>query len=148
MLELLAAKCMTNQPNVLVILTDLCTGAVAFTFSHDTVRGTFTVCRYPSLEVSQIASFVSNFISSCCIPIVDFIPRADSNDPRHLQPIQFKKRRLSAPQLPAEWEQFVDIIEDPSSTDSERRMITRQLFRTFAPCREDSNDQSWLPMYV
>ena len=79
---------------------------------------------------------------------MDFIPRADSNDPRHLQPIQFKKRRLSAPQLPAEWEQFVDIIEDPSSTDSERRMITRQLFRSFASCREDSNDQSWLSMYV
>lgn len=148
LLELLAARCMSHQPKILVILTDLFAGAVAFTLNYDSDRKVFTIFRYGSLQVSQIAAFVSNFITNFCIPIFNFIPSANLNDPRQLQPLEFKKRRLSAPQVPVEWEQFVDMHEDHDSTDIERRMVTRQLFRSFVPCREDSNDRSWLSMYV
>lgn len=147
LLELVAARCMSHQPNVLVILTDLTTGAMGFTFEYVAARKSFTVCRYESLSLSQMSGLVTSFLANNCVPCVDFIPRAESNDPRQLQPIEFKRRRLSAPQLPVEWEHFMDIMEDRDATDIERRMITRQLFRSFESFQEPSRDSSWLSMY-
>lgn len=71
LLELLAARCMSHQPNVLVVLTDLFSGAVAYTLNYDSDREVFTVFRYPSLQVSQIAAFVSYFLANFCSPIAN-----------------------------------------------------------------------------
>jgi hypothetical protein len=124
----------------------LTTGAVAFTLDYDTDQRSFTIKRYQPLSLSQMGSFVSSFLRDSCVPQLNFVPRADSNDVRQLQPIEFKRRRLSTPQLPPEWEQFMDILDDTDSTVIERQLITRQLYRSFESNQEVSTtkDKSWL----
>jgi hypothetical protein len=148
LLELLAARCMSHQPKVLVILTDMTTGAVSYTLDYDAAQTKFTIKRYQPLSLTQMGRFVSSFLTDSCVPQFNFVPRVDLNDPRQMQPIEFKRRRLSAPQLPPEWEQFMDIMEDRDSTDTERQMVTRQLYRSFESYQEASNDGSWLSMYT
>ena len=86
------------------------------------------------MQLSQMASFVASFLSDFCVPKVNFVPSLKSGNPQDLQPIEFKRRRLSAPQLSLEWEQFMDMVEDPESTPTERIMLTQQLFRSFNSC--------------
>ena len=141
-LELLSARFMSNQPNVLVIMTDLIKSAVAFKFHF--VDRRFTI-RRSELSLSQVGQFVFSFLQTHCVPIGDFVPTKDSDDPRHLEPIEFKRQKLSAPSLPLEWQHYVEIMEDPDSTETERELISRQLFLYFETLKED---KSWMSNYI
>lgn len=62
LLELLAARCMTNQRNVLVILTDVTTKAVAFAVDYDAVLKYLIFSIKLTILVTN-GQFVSSFLA-------------------------------------------------------------------------------------
>jgi hypothetical protein len=117
-LKLIAARCTPNQLNAFVNLADVTTGVGrSFKFDCDIGLKYFDMhCCYRKWE-----DLCYPFWGKKC---VSDATRVDSCDPKHMQPIEFKRRRLSAPNLHSEWEQFIDAMEDPDSTEIERRLIT------------------------
>jgi hypothetical protein len=131
--ELLAAKCLSHQPNVLVVLTDVATGAIAFHVQwHPDHPDDFSVKQWNIDSLGAMAQLVKTFLNDWGRAKGDFIPHADSEDQNELQVINFKKRKLSSGiTSTVEWEHFSELREDTEPNSLERVNLTRQLFSSW-----------------
>jgi hypothetical protein len=131
--ELLAAKCLSNQPNVLVVLTDVATGAIAFHVQwHPDHPDDFSIKQWNMDSLGAMAHLVKTFLNEWGQAQGDFIPHADSNDPKEMQVLNFKRRKLSSGiTSTVEWEHFSELREDTEPNSLERVNLTRQLFSSW-----------------
>eukprot|EP01031_Cornospumella_fuschlensis_P028981 gene28981-34975_t len=91
-LELLAARCLSDQPGVLVVLTDLVSGAVLLSMVYRELYGSFDVVEYQA-TLDQMGCMVACFLSDTAVPDASFRP-IDEQNPRDLAVIAFKKTKL------------------------------------------------------
>ena len=126
-LELCCARCVSDQPGILAVLTDLSTGAVAFEAVME--PGSEYFIRKMSLQLNQLYPFIANFLSQYAIadPRLPFSVMSD--DPRLQDVARFKKSRLTVgPSLALEhWEELREMTEPWTR---ERAMATRDLFQS------------------
>jgi hypothetical protein len=126
--ELLASRCLSDQPHVLLVLTDLVSGAILYTIDYSLQYKSFSLVeREATLDV--MGSVVENFLREKTVPDVNFRPiEADSN-PRDISCIEFKKRKLSN-DLGLALEHFNDMVADAEPNSKERVCLVEQLFRS------------------
>ena len=87
--ELLAARVASEQPNVAVILTDLCTGAIAYTFAFASTTEVFVLQRH-SLAPEQIFPFSAHFLREHCKPDATYRASVESADPKAECVLEFR----------------------------------------------------------
>ena len=127
-LELLAARCVSDQPGVLVVLTDLVSAAILYYMEHSPDQQTFEVVERPA-TLHEMGALVAEFLASTAVPRSDYRPLVERNDPREAPCLQFKKTRLSHDAGLA-WEHFQDMADDTEPNSEERAELVRQLFRS------------------
>ena len=127
-LELLAARCVSDQPGVLVVLTDLVSAAILYYLEYSPDQQTFEVVERPA-TLHEMGALVAEFLASTAVPRSDYRPLEDRNDPREAPCLQFKKTRLSHDAGLA-WEHFQDMADDTEPNSKERAELARQLFRS------------------
>lgn len=139
MMELIAARCLSEQPEVLVVLTDLSYGAICyrFTFNEDDVETASSSCSSAGLSttafvaikytttLSQMGELVADFLSTRAVPNPLF--RAIEPEGSNRGVIEFKKQKLSHDEMLA-WEHFQEFKDSTQPWSWERAKLTRDLF--------------------
>ena len=94
-LELVAARCLSVQPNVLVILTDLSTGGVAFWFEYSEEYESFSLVSKEMTSLTVMANMVASFVQSKVVADSKYRPMESKNLPLDMAVLRFKKQKLS-----------------------------------------------------
>ena len=92
-LKLCSARCLSDQPGILAIVTDLTTGAVAYEALVEADTGYFI--RKTPLQLNQLYPYIAQFLGQLATPDPLLPYAAGSDDPRLYDVTQFKKARLS-----------------------------------------------------
>ena len=125
-LELVASRCLSSQPSVLVILTDLCSGSIALWLDYDLANKRFAVQKQ-RLTLSAMAKKVSGFLKSTAKPDAGYRPLEERNDPKELDVLTFKRTKLTPVDCLA-WEHFNAFVDDSKDWSKERGELTADLF--------------------
>ena len=125
--ELLAARCISDQPYVLVVLTDLASEAVLFEIEYNERYKRFTV-HQATVTLDQVGTNVANFLTAKAVPDVNFRALEDENNPRDFPVIEFKKTKLSH-DVGLALEHFNEMREDTEPNSRERALLAADLFR-------------------
>jgi hypothetical protein len=128
--EFLSARCLSNQPGVLVILTDLSSGAMSFDMSYVPEDNSFVVRKY-TLTLDGMATMVSKFLTETAVPRASYRPREERNDPRETTVIAFKKMKMSN-DMGLAWEHYNDMVDDTKPWSRERVQLVQELFNSFS----------------
>eukprot|EP01041_Mallomonas_annulata_P001500 gene1500-2893_t len=126
-IELICARCLSFQPQVMVVLTDLCTGASVYRTHYDCESKQFSIWEYPLISLTNMAMVVSDFLLTTAIPRADYQPREDLNDPRGEGVKSFKRMKLSTSEV---LEQHLEMLQDAENIQ-ERAQITASILRAF-----------------
>ena len=128
-LELCSARCLSHQPGILVVLTDLNSGAIAFetVFSNDSQN--YFIHKI-SLRHDQVCPFIAHFLSSCSVPNPSFVPSANSDDPREAGVVHFKRAKLSDIGTSLAWEHMEEMKEETEPWSRERALVVRDFFQS------------------
>jgi len=127
LLELLSARCLSRQPGILVVLTDLFSGAILYTIEYRIEYDSFEVVEKET-TLDEMGILVAEFLASKAVPDAGFRPREEDNNLRDQCCITFKKRKLSH-DVGLAWEQFEEMAEDTAPNSRERAELVAQLFR-------------------
>lgn len=92
--ELIAAMCLSDQPGVLVVITDLVSGAVLLKIEYSEEYEGFEVVEYEA-TLDQMGCMVAQFLSETAVPDASFRPLKAHQNPRDIPVIAFKKTKLS-----------------------------------------------------
>ena len=126
-LELLCARVLSDQPGVLVILTDLSSGAMLFEIQYAAEYKRFTV-QQTELSLNQMWTTVTKFLDDKAVPDVNFLPMEENGIERDLPVIEFKKTKLSH-NVGLALEHFDEMREDTEPNSRERALLMADLFR-------------------
>ena len=130
-MELCSARCTSNQPGILVIITNLVSGAAAFsTTSYDEVTKTLHVKR-TMLTLGQIFPFITEFLSSFAKPNPIFVPTLDSDNIVEQSVVKFKRAKLSGVEGSIAWEHLEEELLDNNSDGRTRVLLTKDFFRSY-----------------
>ena len=127
-LELCSARCLSDQPGILAILTDLTTGAVAYEAVMEAGAGYFI--RKVPLQLNQVYPYIAQFLGQYAIPDPLLPYAAVSDDPRLHDVTQFKRARLSVGQSTLAMEHWEELHGMTEPWSRERAMATRDLFQS------------------
>jgi hypothetical protein len=92
--ELIAARCLSNQPGVLVVLTDLVSRAVVLEVEYSAQYQSFSVVVY-DVTLDQVGVMVAQFLVHTAVPDASFRLLESHRNPRDIPAITFKKTKLS-----------------------------------------------------
>jgi hypothetical protein len=126
-LELLAARCLSHQPGVLVVLTDLVSGAVLYSIEYAEEHASFCVVEKET-TLDEMGVLVAEFLADKAVPNESFRPNEAANNPRDTACIAFKRAKLSH-DVGLAWEHFEEMAEDAEPNSRERAQLVDQLFR-------------------
>jgi len=116
LLELVCARYLSNQPAVIVVLTDLFSEAIVY--SINLVDGGYHFFEY-TLSLAQMAEFVVEFIASQCRQSVIGLSDSRVED---LAAIGFKRKYQSMITSLA-WERCIDEVGDTQPWSADRRQL-------------------------
>lgn len=127
-IELLAARCLSDQPDVLVVLSDLDSGALLLKIAYNETFKQFDVVEYTA-TLDQMGVMVAQFLSNDTVPDASYRPVESLQNPRDVPVITFKKTKLSH-DVGLALEHFNDMAEDTEPNSRERAYLVEQLFRS------------------
>jgi hypothetical protein len=128
--ELLASRCLSDQPGVLVVLTDLVSGAILYTLDYtETYEGFSVVEQIANLD--EMGSMIAKFLADIAVPDVNFRPIEAHANPRDVPCIMFKKTKLSH-DIGLALEQFCEMAPDTEPNSRDRVCLVEQLFRSMS----------------
>jgi hypothetical protein len=126
LLELVAARCVSHQPSVLAILTDLSShGAIAYETIYHTESNSYHVQKL-KLRHTQLYAYIARFLNRSTFPKPDFkaLPESDV--------VRFKKAKLiNQTDSSLAWEHFEELKEDSEPWSRERGIAARDLFQSW-----------------
>ena len=93
-LELLAARCVSDQPVVLVVLTDLVSAAILYYIEYSPDQQFFEVVERPA-TLDDMGAVIAEFLTSTAVPRSDYRPLENRNNPRETACLHFKKTKLT-----------------------------------------------------
>ena len=125
--ELLAARCLSQQPGVLVVLTDLVSGAILYKMGYNEADNVFHVAEQET-SLDGMGVIVTEFLDRTAVPCATFQPNEAANNPRDIPCIAFKRTKLSH-DVGLAWEHFEEMAEDTEPNSRERAQLVDQLFR-------------------
>ena len=126
-LECIASQCISNQPNVLVVLTDLThDGAITYHIEYDSTENVFVMIER-ECTLQQMAFMVKQFLQQYNIPNTRYLPKEGNHDVKEQCVLQFKKTKLSQ-DIGLALEHFYEFQDycEPGSYD--RARLTSDLF--------------------
>jgi len=124
MLELIAACSISNQ-KVLVVLTDLVTGAMVYELRFNIECQSFSLSEYEA-NLDQMAVLVANYLSDAVVPDAKYVPR-DDTDEKGQAACAWKRLKLSHDE-DIGLETFDDFGRDLEPGSDERRQLASQIF--------------------
>jgi len=127
LVELLAARCLSYQPGVLVILTDLVSGAFLYKFEYTPDVQGFEVVE-KEITLDEMGARVAEFLAGTAVPSEKFRP-IDDNNPRDAPCIAFKKAKLSH-EVGLALEHFEEMVEDTAPFSRERAQLVASFFNS------------------
>ena len=125
--ELLAARCVSDQPYVLVVLTDLVTGAMLFELEYTEKNKRFGALQ-AKVTLDQIGTNVANFLADKTVPDSTFRADEEENNPQFFLVQEWKKSKQSHP-VGLALEHFNEMVEDTEPNSRERAFLVADLFR-------------------
>jgi hypothetical protein len=127
--ELIAARYNSNQPNVLVVLTDVNSTASAFELAH-LGGANFSVISYNNLTLEQMASKVSSFLQSSVVADAHYRPPADEASASEFEKGVVNFKRAKVQQLSnLAYEHLQDMMMDPTDwTPTEKAHLFANFF--------------------
>ena len=126
--ELLAARLKSEQPNVAVVLTDLCTGATAYTCEYASVSEAFYIQRN-SLALGQIFPFSAHLLREHCKPSATYRARLESTEPKEQCVLQVRKKLRESFTKTLAWEHFMELKDTAPEWSAERSRLVWDVLR-------------------
>ena len=127
-IQLLASRCLSDQRGVMVVLTDLVSGAILYTVEHVANNGQFNVVEQ-EVSLDDMGANVATFLTDIAVPDVYYRPVEAHQDPRDISVIAFKKTKLCN-DIGLALEHFNDMVDDIEPNSRERALVVDQLFRS------------------
>ena len=127
--ELIAARYLSHQPKVMVVLTDLNTGGISYIFDYQTEKGIFiTKIQF---AIDQLCPLIEKFIMSPnnAEPNELYDPDNDPTAEKSQGVIQFNKRFKTDFTKTLAFESFRDAMDDKEMTLRERAGCVANFFQ-------------------
>jgi hypothetical protein len=135
-LELVTAKSLTYQPNVLVVLTDVATRVCTYEIALNGETNKFYVSRQ-ILTLNEMGLAVAKFLNTYGRRDPAFIPDERSENSEEKAHLLFKRQKLGAGFTSSlAWEHFSEMVCDAQPT-ADRAAITRDLLSCMGVERAD-----------
>ena len=125
--ELLAARCLSNQPNVLLILTDLCTGAMSFWFEYDEKFKSFSLVSSTLSSLSEMGNVVTSFVTDKVVANAGYQALAENESALEKPVLLFKKQKLS-PMDDLAMDAFNEMMDFSEDGSRERAQMAAEWF--------------------
>lgn len=138
--ELVAACCLSNQPNILAILSDGVSQTSAMTIGYDPSQETHSIILYSDISLNQLGMLVHSHLSSTRNAVARATYAASATTPTEseLSVVGFKRKYVTNFKATVAWELYADHIGDTAPFSHERMVMTESLFRSagveFTPC--------------
>jgi hypothetical protein len=128
-LELIAARCLSRQPQVAVILTDLSTTAIVFQTTLDKYESVFYIKKI-QIDVNQIGPYMKHFLGTYTRKGPLRLPSIESVNEDERALAAFKKAKIEdAPSIAME--HLLEEMQDDSPENMEyRRLLAIEYFRS------------------
>eukprot|EP00595_Chromulina_sp_UTEXLB2642_P001504 CAMPEP_0196767856 /NCGR_PEP_ID=MMETSP1095-20130614/42045_1 /TAXON_ID=96789 ORGANISM="Chromulina nebulosa, Strain UTEXLB2642" /NCGR_SAMPLE_ID=MMETSP1095 /ASSEMBLY_ACC=CAM_ASM_000446 /LENGTH=208 /DNA_ID=CAMNT_0042136607 /DNA_START=528 /DNA_END=1151 /DNA_ORIENTATION=+ len=93
--ELIASRCLSSQPVVLVVLTDISRKATIFQYSFDNNRSSSFIEIFKNVSLEQMASKVRQHLEDFCVPDALYEPPEEVEEASAVEigVVQFKKKQ-------------------------------------------------------
>lgn len=129
LVEFVAANYLSNQPSILVILTDLNTGGVAFLSYFDRDRDQIVVKQYALTTVDQVVSLISHHLTTAVVKDTAYVPKLNSIDFEAQRRLAMKRKFDDTDMIDA-LARFEDLAEGTADWSRGRAEATWNLLQT------------------
>ena len=130
--ELIAARCLSHQLLVSVVLTDMSSKAFIYQFAFDESKNKFfinTMC----IKVQQICPYIYSFLQAFADPSGLFTPSADSDRAIERELVTLKRQKIRG-DIPIALEHLLEEMEDDSPENfHHRRALAISYFQSLDP---------------
>lgn len=129
--EFVSANCLSNQPGILAVLTDLATSAIAWKSVFDSQRGHIVVYMYEGLSIAAMCQLVSDHLTDTAVLDPAFVPAPNSNDANAQRSLAMKRKFEESTGFDSDaLAQFEVMAEGTAPWSRERGQATWDLLRT------------------
>ena len=130
--ELIAARCLSHQPLVSIVLTDMTSRAFIHQFAFNESENKFYI-KTMSIKVKQICPYVFNFLQAFAKPSALFTPSADSERAVERALVALKRQKIDG-DIPIALEHLLEEMEDDSPENfHHRRALALSYFQSLDP---------------
>lgn len=132
--ELLSASCLTNQPTVLAILSDVNNLISAMILTYDKNKKQHGITQYSGINLNDMGNLVQRFLlSDNVVPEPNFIACENENTPEsHNSVLERKRKWVTNVQTTLAWEHFAELVGDtlPFSTEWHKTCFVVSVWKT------------------
>lgn len=128
--EFLAARLLSNQPNVSLILTDLVNEAIAYTSSFSRDTNVFVLHRCVLSSIDLVFPFASQILTRDCKPSARYRALDESSDPHEQCVIEVRKKLKTDFSTSLAWEHFMDFKDTAPEWSAERGQMVWDVLRS------------------
>ena len=130
--ELIAARCLSRQPLVSVVLTDMSSKAFIYQFAFNESENKFYI-KTMCINVKQICPYVFSFLQAYPEPIPLFTPSAGSERAIERALVALKRQKIND-DIPFALEHLLEEMEDDSPENfHHRRALAISFFQSLDP---------------
>ena len=130
--ELIAARCLSRQPLVSVVLTDMSSKAIIYQFAFNESENKFYI-KTMCINVKQICPYVFSFLQAYAEPSPLFTPSVDSERAIERALVALKRQKING-DIPFALEHLLEEMEDDSPENlHHRRALAISFFQSLDP---------------
>jgi hypothetical protein len=126
--EFVSANCLSHQPSILTVLTDLNSIARAWVSHYDSDMKQVIVVEYLSLSLNEVVALMAEHLNTAVMKNKAFFVQSTSTQVEAQRRLEMK-RKFSEGGISDAWAQFEDLAEGTEDWSRDRALATWNLLR-------------------
>ncbi len=126
--EFVSANCLSYQPSIMAVLTDLNANSKAWVSRYDPARGHIIVLEYSNLSLGAMVALMAEHLKNAVVKDNAFVPLPSSTKPEAQRSLAIK-RKFSEGGITDAWAQFEDLADGTEDWSRDRALATWNLLR-------------------
>jgi hypothetical protein len=126
--EFVSANCLSYQPSIMAVLTDLNSHTKAWVSRYDPVRKQIIALVYSNLSLDAMVTLMAEHLNTAVVKDNAFLPLPSSTIPEAQRSIVIK-RKFAEGGITDAWAQFEDLADGTEDWSRDRALATWNLLR-------------------
>ena len=149
--EMIAARYHSAQPNVMAVLSDFATKTCVMVYDYNPETEVISIVKYADVSLNVLGKLIASHLSNrdCSVPNATYAPTVRGEPKAEERFVLACKRKWHTDLLTTvAWEHFEEMMPDTRPFSSERRELVGQLFTSWGCERIGGSVDNSSSMYV